>query len=183
MANANPIISTKRLQLRPLAVSDAKRIANLAGNWDVAKNTARIPFPYPEAKAVEWINNDAPGEVVYGICHDTTLIGCCGYSLNSPGHKDPTGNETPSTSSDVEIGYWLGQDYWGQGFATEAAEAILALCKERGFRKILSGHFADNPASGQVLKKLGFQYTGQVSWWGEARQEHALAKRYELILP
>ena len=61
------------------------------------------------------------------------------------------------------MGYWLGRPYWGQGLATEAASAALVWAGE-GWRRryLMAGHFADNPASGQVLCKTGFLYTGEV---------------------
>ena len=61
------------------------------------------------------------------------------------------------------MGYWIGRPYWGQGYATEAATAALAWAGAGwGKRLVVSGHFADNPASGRVLEKAGFLYTGVV---------------------
>jgi RimJ/RimL family protein N-acetyltransferase len=72
------------------------------------------------------------------------------------------------------IGYWIGEPYWNRGFATEAASALTERAKARfGGESIVSGHYADNHASGRVLTKLGFRYTGEESRWCEARQEKA----------
>ena len=69
-----------------------------------------------------------------------------------------------------EIGYWLGRNFWGQGIATEAANALLDWAyRIRGDRVVSSGHFADNAASGRVLEKLGFLYTGEI----RQRRSHA----------
>ena len=63
----------------------------------------------------------------------------------------------------TEIGYWLGRAYWGCGFATEATKAALAWAsREWRRRHIMARHFSDNPASGEVLCKAGFLYTGEV---------------------
>ena len=57
---------------------------------------------------------------------------------------------------DIELGYWIARSHWGQGYATEAARAVLGLAEALGHRRIFAGHFADNPASGRVLAKAGF---------------------------
>jgi RimJ/RimL family protein N-acetyltransferase len=62
-----------------------------------------------------------------------------------------------------ETGYWIGRDYWGRGFATEALEGAMVWASRKWKRRALvAGHFADNPASGRVLEKAGFLYTGEV---------------------
>jgi RimJ/RimL family protein N-acetyltransferase len=76
------------------------------------------------------------------------VVGCVGLMM---GERHP------------EIGYWIGRDYWGQGFATEAAMAALRWARDEWRKKVVvAGHFADNPASGVVLNKCGFLYTGEV---------------------
>jgi RimJ/RimL family protein N-acetyltransferase len=65
--------------------------------------------------------------------------------------------------SGTEIGYALGRPFWNRGYATEAVRAALRWAKHDWGRKVVvAGHFADNPASGQVLVKAGFLYTGKV---------------------
>ena len=61
----------------------------------------------------------------------------------------------------AEIGYWIARPHWGQGYATEAAEAVLQIARTLGHRRVTAGHFVDNPASGKVLRKLGFVPTGR----------------------
>ncbi len=172
---ASEIITTPRLSLRPLTNDDAARIAEVAGVWELASMTARIPYPYSEEQAHQWIGGSAPGEFVRGIELQGTLIGCCGFM---PIARESEGNHDEQS---VEIGYWIGKDYWGRGFATEAATAIVAECKRRGFSHLHAGHFHDNPASARVLIKLGFKHVGHKDWWGEARQCNIRAERYEMI--
>src|SRR5690606_14965660 len=70
---------TRRLLLRDLTPRDARRIAMLASDWDVARMTGRIPHPYSEQLAHEWISDLAEGEFVQGIIHQNVLVGICGY--------------------------------------------------------------------------------------------------------
>lgn len=161
---------TKRLVLRPLQRSDAKRIAELAGDWDVARMTARIPFPYAEVQALEWIEGLYEGEVVRAIEHEGTLVGLVGYM--------------PQDKGAAEIGYWIGKPYWGHGYATEAAQAMMRHCfGEVRLSRLTCCHFADNPASERVIAKLGFRRTGMCKAYSEARQAEAATVRYERKRP
>jgi RimJ/RimL family protein N-acetyltransferase len=144
-------IETKRLKLRALRISDAQRVAQLCGDPGVATMILRAPLPYLPIAAEGFILTmaarkplghdfvfaaDLPGEGLIG------LIGA---------HK--------SGDAGFEVGYWYGRPYWGRGFATEALNAFLSEAKKLG--QLLAGHFDDNPASGRVLEKAGFAYTGE----------------------
>ena len=138
---------TKRLTLRDLNDADARRIALLAGDIDVARMTARIPHPYTEFDAEEWIRGIDANEFVKGIDFDGYLIGLVGYTLSPDGS--------------AELGYWIGKPWWGRGFATEAADAVVRY----GFRvarlpRMTCCHFIDNAASARVIEKLGFRCIG-----------------------
>ena len=62
-----------------------------------------------------------------------------------------------------EVGYWLGRPFWGRGYASEALKAAMTWARaDWGKNALWAGHFADNPASGGVLIKAGFLYTGDV---------------------
>ena len=157
-----PVISTERLRLRPPRPEDAHRIAALANDEGVAKMTTRMPFPYGEEDARSFLarcqDHDPRREQVFAIEHDGSgLVGMLGF------HPDEEGR--------TEVGYWLGRPYWGQGYATEAAGRALAWVSESwGRRYLMAGHFADNSASGKVLCKTGFLYTGEV------QPRHSLAR-------
>lgn len=164
-------IKTTRLRLRQLTTADVQRIAELGGDWDVASMTSRMPYPYTEAAARQWIDQLGDGEKVFGIEHGGELIGVTGY------HCDPKDNS-------AEVGYWIGKPYWGRGFATEAASAVIAhVFKNKLAKTITCGHFDDNPASARVIEKLGFEKTGSEPWWCEARRIEHPAIRYRLEKP
>ena len=149
-----PKIETRRLALRAPAFSDAPRLAILANDLGVARMTTRLPHPYTRGDAEGFLARmaaiDYRREAVFAVEHeDEGVIGLIGMH--------PTGQFGP------EIGYWLGRPYWGRGLATEAANGLLGWIKtERRAKAVISGHFTDNPASGRVLQKVGFLYTGVI---------------------
>jgi len=151
-----PRVETERLVLRPPGMHDAWRIADLVNDIDIARMTTRIPHPYSLADAegflARHVSGEAAGERLFAIEHrDFGVIGMIGFHRQDAAYP--------------EVGYWLGRTFWGRGFASEALKAALAWAKGSwGKRAIASGHFADNPASGRVLVKAGFLYTGGVAW-------------------
>lgn len=153
-ADGPPVIATSRLRLRAPRAADAPKIAALANDPDVARMTTRMPHPYSLADAETFLeacaSQDPARETVFAIEQDGEgLVGMLGF------HPDEDGR--------TELGYWLGRPHWGQGLATEAAGAALVWAGQDWKRRyLLAGHFADNPASGQVLVKAGFLYTGEV---------------------
>lgn len=158
---------TQRLLLRDLTARDARRIATLAGEWDVARMTGRIPHPYSTELAQQWISGLAEGERVLGISHRNTLVGVCGYM--------PDG-------ASAEIGYWIGKPWWGRGFATEAVSALVEHCFDvAAFERLTCAHFRDNAASARVIAKLGFHFIGIEQIWCEARQTEVETLRYERL--
>jgi [ribosomal protein S5]-alanine N-acetyltransferase len=163
-------MKTDRLTLRPVFHSDANRIAMLAGDWDVASMTGRIPFPYSEEAAHQWVDGLADHEEVFGIEHNGELIGICGFMADD--------------AHDAELGYWIGKPYWGEGYATEAARAVMAHgFAKSGIRRFICKHLMGNEASARVIRKLGFRYTGTATGWCEARQCDLPALTYERRRP
>lgn len=144
-------IQTKRLKLRGLRMSDAQRIARLCGDPAVATMILRAPLPYLEVAAEGFIMTMAArkplGEdFVYAVdLPGEGLVGVIGA------HK--AGEES------FEVGYWYGRPYWGRGLASEALHGFLSEAHKLG--DLRAGHFTDNPASGRVLEKGGFAYTGE----------------------
>ena len=162
-------VRTPRLTLRTPRAEDAVVIATRINDFDVVRNLSRVPFPYTLADAEGFLGlvaaKNADLEQSFAIEHaDFGLIGIIGFHLD----------ETAELAL-PEIGYWLGRTFWGRGFATEAARALLRWASESwGKRAVMSGHFADNPASGAVLAKAGFLYTGEV------RRRTSLARGVEV---
>jgi RimJ/RimL family protein N-acetyltransferase len=163
-------IKTRRLVLRELTDSDTPEFAHLAGDWDVARQTARIPYPYSEELAREWMDTLGPEEFVRAVVHHGTLIGAVGYVANE--------------DRSAEIGYWIGKPWWGLGFATEAASALVRHCfTTAGFKRLTCCHFVDNAASRRVIQKLGFRANGLCTAWCDARRAEFPTQSYELNRP
>ena len=146
-----PVLETERLILRAPTLEDAKTIAKLANDRRIAENTARIPHPYSIADAKDYVAwaKETRAETAFLITtlDDDVVVGACGVS-----HAE---GENP------EIGYWIGVRYWGQGFATEAAHAVIDYAFERfDFDTLHSSARVTNPASRRVLEKCGCQWTG-----------------------
>ncbi len=148
----SPRIDTPRLTLRRPARADAEGIASLVDDFDIARMSTRIPHPY---------GLKGPDDF-WTLAEDTQGLELLVIDLVGEG---PVGSIGLSDKGGLlpEVGYWLGRPYWGEGLATEAVAALLRwadmACGQRG---LLAGHFADNPASGRVLEKAGFLYTGEV---------------------
>jgi len=144
-------IGTPRLKLRRLRMSDAQRIAQFCDDPGVGRNLAQTPLPYLPVAAEGWILINAARasrgtDFVYAVeLPGEGLIGAIGAHARGEGG--------------FEVGYWFGRPYWGQGFATEAATAFVSEANKLG--ALNAGHFVDNPASGRVLSKVGFAYTGE----------------------
>ena len=152
-----------RLHLRRPEAGDAPRVARFMADYDVVKNLSRAPFPYEPKDAVDWLASIAAAEpprnaYPFAIVTGEGLIGVVGITVN------------PQNPASVELGYWLGKPYWGQGFATEAARLAVAFAfNDLGLQELEAGHFADNAASGRVLQKLGFAYISVEPRFSKAR--------------
>ncbi|HTM35617.1 MAG TPA: GNAT family protein [Terriglobales bacterium] len=145
------VIETERLRLLTLSESDIAELVPLIGDPRVAATTLRIPHPFAENHAREFLNRPAgENELRLGIRlrGSGALIG--GLGLHPyPEHKR------------AELGYWIGVPYWGQGYATEAARAVVKYGFEKThLNRIFAAHFKHNPASGRVLQKIGMKYEG-----------------------
>jgi RimJ/RimL family protein N-acetyltransferase len=149
-------LKTVRLLLRSLEQSDIPALVRLAGAREIASTTAHIPHPYTERDAQEFLTRMSEEfrsglSVVFAICHSPAreLCGAVGLHI-APAHQR------------AELGYWIGIPFWGKGFATEAAGAVLAFGFETlGLHRIYAFHFAGNLTSGRVLTKIGMRQEGR----------------------
>jgi RimJ/RimL family protein N-acetyltransferase len=143
------VLETERLMLRRPTLADVKAIASLANDRRIAENTRRLPHPYSQDHAVAFVRAmaDEPRETAFLIENSHTPIGVVGVDWRAP--------DAP------ELGYWLGVEFWGQGFATEAARAVIDFTfEEFELEHLISGARVANPSSRNILEKCGFQSSG-----------------------
>ncbi len=149
----SPVQLTDRLVLRLPHEEDIDALAVLADNVNVARMLARLPYPYSRDHAVDFIKlaaSGAIGQFAYAITLAETgeFIG----SITLHDHKYGSG---------YEIGYWLGEPYWGKGYATEATTALIDLSfRELSLEQIYISAQSRNEGSKRVIEKCGFRHTG-----------------------
>lgn len=158
-------IRSERLFLRPGWPEDWQELLSRIDDEQVARNLAKVPWPYT-ADDARWFALQAQDRrcphffVTLPTCaKPAEIIGCIGLAEDG---------------DEVELGYWFARDCWGKGYASEAARAVIGLARTLGHRRLVAGHFLDNPASGRVLCKVGFRPTGRI------RQRHSLARGEDL---
>ena len=143
---------TRRLTLRPGWPEDAPALAEAIGHRVVVEKLARVPWPYTLDHARDWLSQPASALPVMLIdAHDLgaepRLIGGIGL------HQEDDG---------LNLGYWLTPAAWGRGYATEAGRQMVATARDTLRQtRLVANHHADNPASGGVLRKLGFGEIGR----------------------
>ena len=145
---------TERLLLRPGWAEDAPALAQAIADETIVRNLSSAPWPFSlrDAEAHLAAPRDPllPSLLIFERTDgDPVLVGSCGLGRRASGA--------------VEFGYWIARAHWGCGFATEAGRALIGMAKALGLARLEASHFLDNPASGRVLEKLGFQPTGIIA--------------------
>ena len=146
-----PTLETKRLRIRPYSEADIPELLPLIGTREVAATTLRIAHPYTEQDArafLELAKEAGKMWLAITLLSDGRQVGGIGMRIEEQ-HRH------------AELGYWLGVDYWGQGYATEAGREMIRYgFEELDLHRIFATHFAHNPASGNILRKLGMRHEG-----------------------
>lgn len=144
---------TTRLLLRPGWPEDVTALHTAFDDEVIAQNLSTPPWPYNVSDARDFLLR--PRDLQYPNLLITRRTAGAPQIIGSIGFGPIQGSDR------IELGYWISRQHWGLGYATEAARAILDIAKTLGHQKITAEHFTDNPASGNVLRKLGFRATGR----------------------
>lgn len=144
---------TERLLLRPSWPEDARELYSAIADEGIVRNLAAAPWPYTEDEAARFAALEHSETYPKFLLMQRTdgaprLVGACGIG---------------DRNGETELGYWIARPYWGLGYATEAALAVIGIAQALGHKRLVAGHFVDNPASGRVLRKIGFHSTGRVA--------------------
>ncbi len=168
--NPQPILQTQRLILRPFDIADAPVVQELAGDRDVALQTMNIPYPYEDGLAEQWLSTLA----------DQFAEGTrAAFAIVARAEDKPEGEligdiclVIEPEQGKAELGYWIGKPYWGNGYCSEAARAVLAYGFEKLLlRRIYAEHFAENAPSGRVMRKIGMNHEGRLRQHAKRKDE------------
>jgi RimJ/RimL family protein N-acetyltransferase len=145
---------TRRLLLRPGFPEDAPALATAIGDEAIARNLATVPWPYRMRDAEAFLASPRDPVLPSFLVFERTgagprLVGSCGLG------RRPLGR--------IELGYWIARPFWGRGLATEAGTALVDIARTLVLPSLEASHFVDNPASGRVLEKLGFEPLGIIA--------------------
>lgn len=148
-----PVLSTRRLVLRAPIQEDIDDLVTLANDRAIAEMTSRLPYPYTLQDAQRYVGAVLDGSSIghiYAITLADTgrLIGMCSVEMRA-------------RSNGLEVGYWIGRNWWGKGYATEASSAVVDLAfKVTGTDAIFAACRVNNAGSRRVLMKQGFIFAG-----------------------
>ncbi len=165
-------IRTARLNLRPTSSSDAQRALEIQSDWDVARMLANATYPADRKDMENWFASHEQ-EWAEGTAYR--------FAIEREGRVIGIVDVDGIAADEGSLGYWLERAAWGQGYAFEAAQALVGFAfSEVGLSSLVSGRAADNPASGHVLTKLGFTQIDSRELFSRSRGETILQCRYML---
>jgi RimJ/RimL family protein N-acetyltransferase len=163
---------TQNLFLRPPFPEDWRAVYKGIGEEEIVRNLSTAPWPYEEKDAQRWtaLPQDRVLPSFLIVLPDTGVIGSAGLGIDE-------------ATGEVQLGYWVARAHWGKGYASEAARGVLDVARMIGHNRVVASHFVDNPASGRVLAKAGFQATGKTRLgYSLARGQHDEVACFEVFL-
>ena len=162
-------IETERLTLKKLRLADKERLVSLIGDVRVSETLIEVPHPYTDEDAENWLNIVNSSEFKLSIFQNNVLIGGIGL--------------TPEDDGYCELGYWLGFEYWGRGYATESCSALLNYVKTNtSYKNFKATVNKGNTGSSKVLEKIGFRQIGEGEVFDLSTRENVPCLKYEYCL-
>lgn len=157
MEQSVPMMETTRILLRPWREEDAGSLFKYACDPEVGPRAGWPPHRSVE-ESLETIRTIFSGEGMWAVIWKETdePVGCVGYL--------PANVSNLAIGEDEgEVGYWVARPFWNRGICTEALRLVVDYCfRVKGFSVLWGDYFPENPASGKVMEKCGFQDTGKL---------------------
>lgn len=171
------VLTTPRLRLRPSHGGDAARAFEIRSDPAVSRMLSLARFPPARDETDDWFA-DHPREWAEGLAfrfaieRDVRMIGLIDL------------DDVSVDGQEAEIGVWLERAVWGQGYASEAARAVLDWAfGPLGLRRIRAGHADDNAGSARMVETFGFRHVGDVAVPSQSRGAEVVQRRYVLDRP
>jgi [ribosomal protein S5]-alanine N-acetyltransferase len=166
VVSATPTLRTARLVLGAFEADDAPELQRLAGDREIADTTVAIPHPYDLDHALAWIGNQRKEAARGRAANFAVRLSAGSPIIGSVGLRD-----IDAEHLQAELGFWIGKEWWGHGYAREAAAAVIRFGFETlGLNRICAHHMLRNPAAGKVLQHVGMLREGvlrqRVRKWG-----------------
>ena len=162
-------INTKRLNLKKIEKKDLQVLVNQLNNWNVVKWLANVPYPYTFNDAEKWLDKSSKEELALNIYLKSILIG--GITIDKR-----------ITNNSPVLGYWIGEEYWGNGYAIEACNSLIKYFFSNHSGNILyASHMLKNEKSKKILLKLGFQKVSEGNVFSLSKNKEVEDVNYELV--
>ena len=163
------IIKTDRLILKKIDKKDLNNLLHYLNNWNVVKWLVNVPYPYTLNDAEKWFVKSSKEELALNIYFKSYLIG--GVTIDK------------RTSNEIFVlGYWLSEEYWGKGYATEACSSLISYFFSNNFDdKLYASHMAQNKKSKKILLKLGFNEVSKGKAYSISKKTEVVDINYELV--
>ena len=163
------VIKTERLNLKKIEYKDLKNLVNCLNNWNVVKWLSNVPYPYTLKDAEKWLDKSTKEELALNIYLRNDLIG--GITIDKR-----TSNKIPV------LGYWLGEQYWGKGYASEACNSLISyFFLSHSDNKLYASHIFQNEKSKKILLSLGFNKVSTGKVFSLSKKIEVEDINYELI--
>ena len=163
------IINSERLNLKKIEKKDLKNLINYLNNWNVVKWLINVPFPYTLKDAEKWFYKSTKEELALNIYLRNDLIG--GITIDKR-----TDNNTHV------LGYWIGEEYWGKGYAIEACNSLISyFFSNHSENKLYASHMLKNEKSKKILLNLGFEMVSKGKVFSLSKNTEVDDVYYELV--
>ena len=163
------VINTERLNLKKIEKKDLQVLVNHLNNWNVVKWLVNVPYPYKLIDAEKWLDKSSKEELALNIYLNNNLIGGISIDMRTS-YKKPV------------LGYWLGEQYWGRGYAIEACNSLISyFFSNYSENKLYASHMFENEKSKKILLSLGFNKVSTDKVFSLSKNKEVEDINYELI--